>query len=166
MTADASQQPVIGFLSDPANHGGAPVKRIDTHAASVFLAGERALKIKRAVRFPFLDFSTLKKRRAACEAEIAINRAFAPSVYLRVVPITREPGGRLAVGGKGGPVEWAVEMHRFDESLTCDHLAEAGRIDDTLADALGRAVAAAHRLAPTVTHAHFTEALAEIVSQM
>jgi hypothetical protein len=59
MTADASQQPVIGFLSDPANHGGAPVKRIDTHAASVFLAGERALKIKRAVRFPFLDFSTL-----------------------------------------------------------------------------------------------------------
>jgi aminoglycoside phosphotransferase family enzyme len=57
-------------------------------------------------------------------------------------------------------------MHRFDESLTCDHLAEAGRIDDTLADALGRAVAAAHRLAPTVTHAHFTEALAEIVSQM
>ena len=116
MTAEVSQQPVIDFLSDPANHGGAPVKRIDTHVASVFLAGGRALKIKRAVRFPFLDFSTLKARRAACEAEIAVNRAFAPSVYRRVVAITRELDGYLAVGGKGEPVEWAVEMSRFDEN--------------------------------------------------
>ena len=127
MTTEASQQPVIDFLSDPANHGGAPVKRIDTHAASVFLAGERALKIKRAVRFPFLDFSTLAKRKAACEAEIAVNRAFAPSIYRGVVPITREPNGRLAIGGKGEPVEWAVEMRRFDESQTLDNLAETGR---------------------------------------
>src|SRR5262245_45280518 len=114
MTADASQQPVIDFLSDPASHGGAPVKRIDTHAALVFLTGERALKIKRAVRFPFLDFSTLKKRRAACEAEITVNRAFAPSIYRRVLPITSSPSGGLAVGGNGEPVEWAVEMRRFD----------------------------------------------------
>ena len=79
MTAEASQQPVIDFLSDPASHaaGDAPVKRIDTHAASVFLAGGRAFKIKRAVRFAFLDFSTLEKRKAACEAEISVNRAFA-----------------------------------------------------------------------------------------
>src|SRR5512137_949836 len=108
MMTEASQQAVIDFLSDPANHGGAPVKRIDTHAASVFLAGERALKIKRAVRFPFLDFSTLAKRKAACEAEIAVNRAFAPSIYRGEVPITREPNGQLAIGGKGEPVEWAV----------------------------------------------------------
>ena len=67
---DETQQPVIDFLGDAANHGGAPVKRIDTHAAVVFLAGNRVLKVKRAVRFPFLDFSTLGKRRAACEAEI------------------------------------------------------------------------------------------------
>jgi uncharacterized protein len=148
MTSEASQQPVIDFLSDPANHGGAPVKRIDTHIASVFLAGERALKIKRAVRFPFLDFSTLKARRMACEAEIAVNRAFAPSVYRRVLAITREINGYLALGGKGEPVEWAVEMRRFDESQTFDHLANAGRLNEPLADALGRAVAAAHRVAP------------------
>ncbi|MGB7578333.1 MAG: DNA-binding protein, partial [Pseudolabrys sp.] len=79
MTAEASQQPAIDFLSDPATHGGAPVKRIDTHAASVFLAGERAFKIKRAVRFPFLDYSTLKKRKDACEAEMTVNRGLAPS---------------------------------------------------------------------------------------
>jgi uncharacterized protein len=165
MTSEDSQQPVIDFLSDPANHGGASVKRIDTHIASVFLAGERALKIKRAVRFPFLDFSTLKARRMACEAEIAVNRAFAPSIYRRVLAITREINGYLALAGKGEPVEWAVEMRRFDESQTCDHLADAGRLNESLADALGRAVAAAHRAAPTVTNSHFTEALAEIIEQ-
>src|SRR5262245_54016282 len=165
MTAGGSQQPVIDFLSDPTSHGGTPVRRIDTHAASVFLAGERAFKIKRAVRFPFLDFSTLKKRRAACEAEISVNRALAPSIYRRVVPITSELAGNLAFGGRGEPVEWAVEMRRFDESPTLDHLAEAGQIDETLADALGRAVAAAHRTTPTVTGSHFVEALDEIIDQ-
>jgi aminoglycoside phosphotransferase family enzyme len=131
----------------------------------VFLAGDRALKIKRAVSFPFLDFSTLGKRRAACEAEIKVNRAFAPAIYRGVVPITRDSAGRLAVGGKGQPVEWAVEMRRFDENQTLDRLAEAGRIDETLADRLGRTVAAAHRVAPTVANAHFTETLADIFAQ-
>ncbi|MGA9081205.1 MAG: AAA family ATPase [Pseudolabrys sp.] len=165
MTAEASQQPAIDFLSDPATHGGAPVKRIDTHAASVFLAGERAFKIKRAVRFPFLDYSTLKKRKDACEAEMTVNRGLAPSIYRGVVPITRAPNGRLAIGGKGEPVEWAVEMRRFDESQTLDHLAEAGRVSEALADALGRAVAAAHGVAPTVTDLHFVETLAGIIAQ-
>jgi aminoglycoside phosphotransferase family enzyme/predicted kinase len=164
MTDDA-QQPVIDFLGDAGGHDGAPVKRIDTHAALVFLAGDRVLKIKRAVRFPFLDFSTLDKRRAACEAEIKVNRAFAPAIYRGVVPITRDSAGRLAIGGKGEPVEWAVEMRRFDESQTLDRLAESGRIDEALADRLGRTVAAAHRVAPTVTNAHFTETLADIIAQ-
>ena len=67
------------------------VTRIDTHAASVFLDGSRALKIKRAVRFPFLDYSTLEKRKVACEEEIRINRPLAPQIYHRVVAITEEP---------------------------------------------------------------------------
>src|SRR5664280_950123 len=104
------QQAVVAFLGDPATHGGAPVTRIVTHAARVFLAGARALKIKRAVRFPFLDFSSLAKRRAACEAEIAVNHTLAPAIYRGVVAITREADGRLAIGGAGEPVEWAVEM--------------------------------------------------------
>ena len=66
---DTSQDAVFAFLSRPDVHGGAAVKRVDTHAASVFLAGERAYKVKRAVRFPFLDYSTLERRRRACEAE-------------------------------------------------------------------------------------------------
>jgi uncharacterized protein len=165
MTAEASQQPVMAFLGDPASHGGLPVKRIDTHAASVFLVGDRAIKIKRAVRFPFLDFSTLEKRKIACESEIAVNRAFAPAIYRGVVAITRDGSGGLKIGGKGEPVEWAVEMRRFDESQTLDHLAGAGRIDDVFANALGRVVAAAHRVAPTVTDTNFSGMLATIIAQ-
>jgi hypothetical protein len=165
MTADPSQQPIIDFLGDPGSHGGVDVRRIDTHAASVFLAGNRALKIKRAVQFPFLDFSTLAKRKAACEAEIAVNRAFAPALYRRVVPITRNQRGQFAIGGHDPPVEWAVEMRRFDETQTLDRLAQSGLLDAALADNLGRTIAAAHRVAPVVKSAHFTEVLAEIVAQ-
>src|SRR5260370_29226291 len=99
------QEAVFALLADTATHGGAAVERIDTHAASVFLAGDRAFKVKRAVRFPFLDYSTLEKRKRACEAELEVNRAFAPDIYLRVVPITRAADGRLALDGDGPPVE-------------------------------------------------------------
>jgi uncharacterized protein len=64
------QAEVLAFLEDPASHGGQSVRRIDTHASSIFLVGEQALKVERAVRFPFLDYSSLQKRRAACAAEL------------------------------------------------------------------------------------------------
>jgi aminoglycoside phosphotransferase family enzyme/predicted kinase len=160
-----SQEPVFALLAEPATHGGAPVKRIDTHAASVFLAGDRAWKVKRAVRFPFLDYSTLDKRKAACEAELEVNRPFAPEIYRRVVPITREADGRLALGGPGTPIEWAVEMRRFREDATLDRLAEAGAIDAGLADALGRAAAAAHAGAAAVDPAPWIKALADYIEE-
>ena len=109
----------------PTTHGGAAVKRVDTHAGVVFLAGERALKLKRAVQFPFLDFSSLEKRRAACEAEIEVNRPYAPELYRGVVAITREADGRLAIGGTlrrhqdsprdrrdDGPLGWSRRSRR------------------------------------------------------
>ena len=164
MPADV-QAEVIAFLSDAATHGGAPVKRIDTHAASVFLAGSRALKIKRAVKLPFLDFSTLEKRKAACEAELQVNAAFAPALYRGVLPITRENDGRLALDGSGEVVEWAVELARFDEMQTLERLADAGRIDAALADALGCAVAQAHAAARPVTGFGFADVLAGIVAK-
>jgi aminoglycoside phosphotransferase family enzyme/predicted kinase len=141
-----NQQEVFGFLADPATHNGQEVKRIDTHAASVFLAGDRAIKVKRAVRFPFLDYSTLAKRRRACEAEMAVNAPYAPGIYRGVLAITRETSGKLALSGNGTPVEWAVDMRRFDEQRTLDHI--AAEIDETLADALGRVVADAHANTP------------------
>ena len=163
--AAAAQEPVFALLADPATHGGHAVKRIDTHAASVFLAGARAFKVKRAVRFPFLDFSTLEKRKAACTAEIEVNRPFAPEIYRGVVAITRAPDGTLALDGRGEPVEWAVEMRRFDETRTLDHLAGQGRVDAAMADALGRAVAAAHVAAPAVEPGPWIEAMGAYIEE-
>jgi uncharacterized protein len=145
--ADAElQDRVFAFLTDPAAHPG--VHRIDTHGAAVFLEGARALKIKRAVRFPYLDYSTLAKRKSACDEEIKVNRAFAPQIYHRVVPITQSADGSLSIDGSGAPVEFAIEMTRFDEQQTIDHLAEAGELDSGLVDAIADAIAASHAVAP------------------
>jgi aminoglycoside phosphotransferase family enzyme/predicted kinase len=166
MSADRpSQQPVFDFLENPSTHGGGKVTRIDTHAAAVFLTEKRAFKVKRAVRFPFLDFSTLEKRKAACAAEIDINRRHAPGIYRGVVAITREPDGTLSLDGKGQPVEYAVDMARFDETQTLDRLAAAGKLDESLASELGRAVARGHHDAPVSRDANFFETLVEIARQ-
>lgn len=165
MSEDGTQEKVFAFLGDPATHGGANVRRIDTHAASVFLAGERVYKVKRAVKFPFLDYSSLAKRKAACESELAVNRPFAPDLYRRVVAITREANGRLALDGSGEAVEWAVEMQRFDENATLDRLADERKIDAALADATARAVVAAHRLASKVEAGPWIDVLAQFVEQ-
>lgn len=117
------QTPVIEFLSSPHTHGGAPVERIETHASIVFLAGDRAWKLKRAVRYDYLDFSTATKRKAMCEAELRINRRTAPTLYRGVVAITRESSGSLALGGGGAPIDWVIEMARFDQDGLCDRLA-------------------------------------------
>jgi aminoglycoside phosphotransferase family enzyme/predicted kinase len=136
------QERVFSFLTDPVSHE--KVRRIDTHGASVFLEGSRALKIKRAVRFPFLDYSTLERRKAACEEEIRINRPLAPQIYHRVVPITQNKDGSFEIGGRGTPVEYAIEMTRFDERQSFDHLATAGPLDPALIDAAAETIAACH----------------------
>ncbi|MCG5235683.1 AAA family ATPase [Xanthobacter oligotrophicus] len=142
------QSAVFALLEDPATHGITDkVVRIDTHGAAVFLAGPFAYKVKRAVFFPFMDFSTPQKRHAACEAEVAISGAGAPGLYLGVVPIVRTPNG-LALGGAGETVEHAVKMHRFDTDLTLDKVAERGELSPDLAKALAAAVATAHAAAP------------------
>jgi len=163
MNDAVDQNEVLAFLADPSTHRGENAQRIDTHAASVFLAGKRALKIKRAVRFPFLDYSTLAKRKQACEAELAVNAPYAPEIYRGVVAITREVDGNLAIGGKGTPVEWAVEMHRFDEKRTLDHL--TGEINEVLANALGRAVADAHARARPVESAPWITAIGSYIGE-
>src|SRR5580704_7311983 len=163
--AAKTQEEVLAFLADPAAYGGGlkKVRRIDTHAASVFLAGDRALKIKRAVRFAFLDYSTIEKRKRACAAEIEVNRRLAPELYRGVIAITRDSDGRLAIDGDGEPVEWAVDMVRFNENRTLDHLTH--EIDDDLADALGRAVAAAHATAPVVDAEPWIKALGSYIDE-
>jgi uncharacterized protein len=144
--AEAAQAAVVGFLSDPATHGGDPVEVVETHISRLFLAGDRVLKLRRAVRTNFLDFTTLAARRADCEAEIAVNHA-ARGVYLGVIPVTRGPDG-LALGGEGEAVDWVVAMRRFDRAQELDRLAGGGALTRPMIEALGDAVAAMHRAAP------------------
>ncbi|WP_018699945.1 AAA family ATPase [Amorphus coralli] len=138
------QARVLAFLEDAATHGGHRPQRLETHAAIVILAGEDAFKIKRAVRYPYLDFSTLEKRRAACEREMEVNRAYAGQIYHGVVAITRDAEGRLAIDGDGVPVEWAVHMQRFDETATLDRTILNGPLPPDVLDALGDRLAEAH----------------------
>lgn len=144
----ADQGAVFALLADPATHGLAEkIIRIDTHGAAVFLAGPFAYKVKRAVYFPFMDFSTLEKRRAACAAEVEISGAGAPGLYLGVVPIVRTAHG-LALGGDGEAVEYAVKMRRFDTDLTLDRIAERGALTPDLVKAVAAMVVNAHAAAP------------------
>jgi len=146
MDTNTSQAEVIHFLSDPRTYGrhGGPVERLETHSAMVFLCGRRALKLKRAVRYSYLDFSTLDRRKQACEAEVAVNRRTAPELYKGVATVNRDTTGRLALNGTGPVVEWLVEMVRFDERLVLDRMAAAGTLDVALMDDLARAVADLH----------------------
>ncbi len=101
MQPEQSQDEVIALLGNTRAYSPAPprVERIDTHGAIIFLAGDRAYKIKRAVRLPYLDFSTLARRRAACEREVEINRLTAPDMYLGTIAIVRNSKGALQLGG-------------------------------------------------------------------
>lgn len=158
--ADSDQDAVLAFLgsSDSAT------KRVDTHISIVFLGPHRVLKIKRAVRLPFLDYSTLDKRKRACEEELAINRRYAPELYRRVVPITRG-SGELQVGGDGPVIEWAVEMARFDENKTLDHLARAGELSPELAEAVADIVYDSHRCAMKSDGSTWLASIAPIINR-
>lgn len=159
------QAAVLDFLGRSDTYPARPrVKRIDTHSAIVFLAGGDVYKMKRAVKFPFLDYSTLEKRRAACEAEVRINAAFAPEIYLGVAPVT-EAGGRLSIGGDGRAVEWLVHMRRFDEDETLDHVTDRGALTPELIAELARLVLASHAVARPGDGAAAFERLGTYVEQ-
>jgi uncharacterized protein len=111
-----------------------PDRRIDTHGAVVFLAGDRAYKLKRAVKFSYMDFSTVERRRAMCEAEIETNRRLAPEIYLGVEPV--RIGSRIA--------DWLIVMRRFDENGLFDRLADRGALTPELMAALGARIARFH----------------------
>ncbi|HZP09485.1 AAA family ATPase [Methyloceanibacter sp.] len=140
------QGKVLEFLALPKAYPDRPrtVERIETHASVVFLAGDFAYKVKRAVKYPFLDFSTLEKRRLAAENELRINRRTAPGLYLDVLPVTLGPQGRLALGGTGEVVEWVLRMRRFDQRCLYERMAEEGRLELAAMRPLAETIAAFH----------------------
>lgn len=130
-------------------HAPAAVETVETHMSFVFLAGERVYKLKKPVRYPFLDFTRLSARRANCEREVALNRRLAPDAYLGIVPLVRAADGELAVGGSGEVVDWLVAMRRLPAERMLDRTIREGRLAARdvarLGDTLGRFYARAER---------------------
>ena len=157
------QSNVVAFLESPAAHGGAAVERVDTHASIVFLSSDRALKLKRAVRYDYLDFSTAGKRKAMCEAELRANVRAAPAIYRGVIPVTREPDGSLALGGSGVAVDWVLHMARFDQAWLFDRLAERGQLPLSAMAQLAHTIATFHAVADRRSDQGGSDALRRVV---
>jgi len=163
-----SQDDVLAFLGDPAGHDPVPdrVERIDTHGAVVFLAGPSVYKVKRAVRYAYMDYSTLERRHAMCLRELEINRRTAPQIYLGVLPITRRADGGLAIGGSGEPVEWALHMRRFEQDALLAAMAERHLLDADLIKALAAAIETFHRAAEPMKDVRGAGAMEDIVAEL
>ncbi len=152
----------LRFLQAPRTYGlaDAKVETIETHMSYVFLAGARAYKLKKPVRYPFLDFSTLAARERNCREELRLNRRLAPDVYLGVVPLVMTSCG-FAMGGEGTVVDWLVEMRRVPRGLTLQARIEWDGVGNAETDAICDVLARFYRhadvsaLAPEAYAARF-----------
>lgn len=155
------QSVTIALLGDEAAHAGHQVTRFETHGAFVFVAGDRAVKLKRAVSYPYMDFSTVDKRLQACRAEVALNRRTAPGLYRGLAAVLQDDD-RLHLGPLHEDVEqdppeadravdWVVVMRRFDNDGLFDRLAGRGELPVRLMDDLAESVAALHEKAERIT---------------
>lgn len=129
----------MAFLSDPRSHLGPPaaVEAVETHMSWIFLAGDRVYKLKKPVRFPFLDFRDLAARRRYVEEEVRLNRRLAPDAYLGALPLALDPQGRLALGAEGLVVDWLVQMRRLPRDRMLDRLILDGAAEPGMIDRLG-----------------------------
>ncbi len=148
--AETDQAASVAFMMRAETHGGAAVEHIETHISHIFLAGAFAWKMKKAVSLDFVDFATLDRRRAACEAELVVNARTARAMYLDVVAINSS-NGKLWLGPPTAPVEYLVRMHRFAQEDLLDRMAVAHRLDLQTVREFADAVASLH-LAAEVVH--------------
>ncbi|PBN42932.1 bifunctional aminoglycoside phosphotransferase/ATP-binding protein [Sphingobium sp. D43FB] len=139
------QTDVVAFLESPgALQPCESARRIDTHAAHIFLAGDRAWKLKRSVHFNYLDFSSADKRHAALETELTLNRRTAPALYLAVRPICRDGSGTLNLDRRGDTVDWLLEMRRFPDGALLEEIAARGELNGRLITRLADQIKAFH----------------------
>ncbi len=150
---------------------GGPVALVETHISWVLLSRDSAYKLKKPVRLPFVDFSSLAARKHCCEEEVRLNRRFAPALYLGVAPVcgTRE-APRI---GDGEPIDFTVHMRRFPEGALLRELLMAGRLEVAQLDGLARRLADFHgtaQVAPPLSEFGGPEqverAVAEVVDQL
>lgn len=127
-----NQDAIVQFIMDAKNwHGVSPIRR-DTHISTVFLVGDLAYKLKKAVRLPFLDFSTLALRQRACRCELDFNRLWAPGLYVGLANITQSSEGVLHWDGPGQVVETLVVMHRFADDAGLAQVLARGQAHKTM----------------------------------
>ena len=158
------QTATLAFLTDPATHDGGAVVTIETHISVVVLAGHEAFKLKRAVRLPYVDFSTAEQRLAACRDELALNRRTAPKLYRAVRRVTREADGRLTFDGSGPLVDAVVVMARFDENGLFDRMAVEGRLTPALMTGLANTIARFHAEAAVSRERTGSTAMADVLA--
>lgn len=154
--ADVPTAEKVAFLAEPASYPAAEIGTAnaievhETHMSWVFLTPLHAWKLKKPVRYPFLDFSSIGARRRDCEAEVRLNRRLAPAVYLGTAALLREADGRLRLGsaesasGHGEPghaagaetVDWLVHMHRLPAAQMLDARLRSGQAPAAELDAV------------------------------
>lgn len=137
----------IAFLGSPAAYGGSTekVEARETHMSWVFLADDHVYKLKKPVKYAFLDFSTLARREFFCNEELRLNRRLAPDTYLGVTALRRTASGALTTGPKGRVVDWLVRMNRLPETEMVDNLIRTGRLDKADVVGIGHLLASFYR---------------------
>jgi aminoglycoside phosphotransferase family enzyme len=149
----------LAFLRSPQAYGGfaAPPECLETHMSWLFLLRERVFKLKKPVRFPFLDFSTLASREFYCREEVRLNARLAPGVYLGLFALQWRDGAfalvpqaQLQQGGSGETQDWLVCMRRLALQDMLDQRIGQGCVTPSQIDALVQALGAFYRQAPRI----------------
>lgn len=148
----------VAFLSSPGAYPERPsdVELIETHMAWVFLTDHHVYKLKKPVKTPVLDFSTLDRRRVDCREEVRLNRRLAPDVYVGVVPVVASPDGSLCIGPRdasdevGEVVDWLVHMRRLPADRMLDALIREGALREADLCRFADHIARFYRDAPAV----------------
>ncbi|MGH8546647.1 MAG: kinase, partial [Gammaproteobacteria bacterium] len=146
------QEGLITAMLNPQFYPKPPAEVIhkETHISHVFLAGDLVYKVKKAVRYSFLDYSTLKKRRHFLQEELRLNRRLSPSVYLAVMPISFDSTG-WRLGGSDTPDEYTLVMRRLPERRMLPALLDCGQVTAEMMQRLAEVLADFHSHAEVVT---------------
>jgi uncharacterized protein len=157
METAREHEAIVRWLARPEAYPHRPdrVEQVETHISRVFLAGSYVYKLKKPVKYDFLDFSTTEAREHACREEVRLNRRLAPDAYLGVVPVIHAPSGAYQFEGAGRVVDWAVEMRRLPTELTLDALHRRGKLRPEHIDRLAATLVGFYRsLTPVSLTSH------------